>query len=126
MATQTFSTILLLPRQLSVSIVSVWVPVACSLAVRGGGGVTIHRAFVLHIWKPPDSTHSPPQFEGNLLFPTTAATADVLEFMPGMVSSEGSRRWLIGGSADPDDPGSPFLVAASEPFLNLKDEASLK
>ena len=31
MATQTFSTILLLPRQLSVSIVSVWVRVACSL-----------------------------------------------------------------------------------------------
>ena len=49
-----------------------------------------------------------------------------------MVSSDGSRRRLIGGggggSADPDEAAaaaSPFLLA-SEPFLNLKDEASLE
>ena len=48
-----------------------------------------------------------------------------------MVSSDGSKRRLIGGgggSADPDEAAaaaSPFLVA-SEPFLNLKDEASLE
>ena len=56
--------------------------------------------------------------------------------MPAMVSSDGSRRRLIGGgggggSADPDEAAaaaaaaSPFLLA-SEPFLNLKDEASLE
>ena len=53
-----------------------------------------------------------------------------MEFLPAMVSSDGSRRRLIGGgggSADPDEAAaaSPFLVA-SEPFLNLKDEASLE
>ena len=70
-----------------------------------------------------------------MLFPTTAGAAVVaVEFMPAMVSSDGSRRWLGGGggSADPEDEAaaaaaSPFLVvAASEPFLNLNDEASLK
>ena len=71
-----------------------------------------------------------------MLFPTTAGAAVVaVEFMPAMVSSDGSRRWLGGGggvSVDPEDEAaaaaaSPFLVvAASEPFLNLNDEASLK
>ena len=50
--------------------------------------------------------------------------------MPAMVSSDGRRRGFSGGvRVDPDGEVeaavSPF-VSAAEPFLNLKDEASLE